>query len=1088
MPKSGSGTSRPSKPIVREGKTWKMPDGSDLPKHLDGLKIPPAWTGTQVNPDPDGSLLVTGYDAKGRLQYVYSPKYMATQKAAKFARIPELDRQFDEIKSQNEENRLDPAKAEEADCMRVIMETGIRPGSDRDTKAAKQAYGATTLRGEHVVQTETGVRLQYTGKKGVSLDIPVDDPDTAAMLVSRAEEAGADGRLFDTDSHTLLQYSHTLGSGAFKVKDMRTYVGTSMAKTEVSKIPAPTSKTAYKKAVGAVAKAVSRKLGNTPSVALKDYIAPEVFDAWPGRAAFVNADGREPLFDFDIMVGTACRLREHPVTIKVVDDDPEGNDEDIPCPPEVRMALGFDPDELDEDKSHQVCIGNHCFFGNAISIAPSEHIAVLQGLNTWIDYKRPFGPQRFFYGADDFRGSEPEWETTPVVFAQQHPAHRLVSANLGKALASVRAHDGGPGRVAGRIRTPLIVGDAQPDLMAEVVFDDPYVQRMHAENRLALSTGFTAGHDDDGYLTERVKPNHLLVFVTDERNRPRDPVTGFLNKEGSNVTDEETKTAPAGDKSAPAKPEAEAPSSTEMRLKALISDLLRRLDEVFSSAEQLSEASGDAGDPDPAVSGRGQASEGKSRAEAKPRGQFANLNENHDEAGRFASGGGSGGASKGAGESKSETKSDTKMPSGKGWSIKTNRNIGVSEEDIDDWLEKNFPDAESMDQDSFGVIDVIQDGKHMYLTPDDGFEDYLIQSEAEFEESVTKENMNDCHGDDGRFCEGSGGSSGGKEPTGEARVEASKMSKGASERREALDKGTQGHRDQERRASKGGPSDKLIALRLASDEGRDYAGLPSGENLTTWGEKIRIFQSVDHAEDVGVISPVLAAAYRATIADTSVRDEVKEIGQYVKSLGLSKSKSNQADLSNADYPWDDCIADQLKRGYDQAKAEKICGYIKAKNNLQEMMDGRSPAGSDLEEDIMGTEMDALKSKLDAANQTVTAKTTELDETKRQLDAANQKLAAFEQAQKDAAWENMKTTHVPKGWLAGADDAAKANKEAELRKEYETNPVGFANKLLAEMKGRGGQDKSKEEGMAFGNSDGATDVVAVSRELRALSGR
>lgn len=33
---------------------------------------------------------------------------------------------------------------------------------------------------------------------------------------------------------------------------------------------------------------------------------------------------------------------------------------------------------------------------------------------------------------------------------------------------------------------------------------------------------------------------------------------------------------------------------------------------------------------------------------------------------------------------------------------------------------------------------------------------------------------------------------------------------------------------------------------------------------------------------------------------------------------------------DADYPWNKCIADQLKRGYSQKDAERICGEIKAK--------------------------------------------------------------------------------------------------------------------------------------------------------------
>jgi len=36
----------------------------------------------------------------------------------------------------------------------------------------------------------------------------------------------------------------------------------------------------------------------------------------------------------------------------------------------------------------------------------------------------------------------------------------------------------------------------------------------------------------------------------------------------------------------------------------------------------------------------------------------------------------------------------------------------------------------------------------------------------------------------------------------------------------------------------------------------------------------------------------------------------------------------------AEYPWDECVADQLKRGYSEDSANNICGWIKA--NYQEM--------------------------------------------------------------------------------------------------------------------------------------------------------
>jgi len=164
--------------------------------------------------------------------------------------------------------------------MKLIRETVIRPGSEADTKAKVAAYGATTLEGRHVVKTDSGAELHFVGKKGVSLVIPVEDQGTIKMLLARATKAGPEGRLFNTDRGSLLDYSHRLDGGKFKTKDFRTYLGTSLAMKEVKKAPAPKTMKEYKKAVKAVATAVAKKLGNTATVALQSYISPVVFSGW----------------------------------------------------------------------------------------------------------------------------------------------------------------------------------------------------------------------------------------------------------------------------------------------------------------------------------------------------------------------------------------------------------------------------------------------------------------------------------------------------------------------------------------------------------------------------------------------------------------------------------------------------------------------------------------------------------------------------------------------------------------------------------------------------------------------------------------
>jgi DNA topoisomerase-1 len=265
---------------------WQMEDGSKLPKHIReglGQPIPPAWRNVYVNPDPksckEGCLAVRGRDAAGRIQGLYSKEHRGGQSEEKFSRVKELDGKIMAVVSENDKNLKGP-QAENASVLRLIIATGIRPGSDDDTKAAKQAYGATTLLGKHVYKTGDGVELRFTGKKGVDLTIRVNDPKVAKEVLSRASAAGKGGRLYDTNYKSLWTYTKELDGKGYLPKDFRTLMGTRLAVDAMKKIKVPTNEKEYKKAVKEVATQVSSKLGNTPTIALQSYINPAVWGQW----------------------------------------------------------------------------------------------------------------------------------------------------------------------------------------------------------------------------------------------------------------------------------------------------------------------------------------------------------------------------------------------------------------------------------------------------------------------------------------------------------------------------------------------------------------------------------------------------------------------------------------------------------------------------------------------------------------------------------------------------------------------------------------------------------------------------------------
>lgn len=268
---------------VAEGRWVPLPKGKSPPKRIaDKATVPPTWTDVEYFSGESDKLLLRGKDAKGRLQYVYNPKYLTEKSKSKFARINALNKVYDSIVAENDRNAN--SGNTEAECLSLILDTGIRPGSEKDTAADVDAFGATTLLGKHVVVSGDSVRLEFTGKKAVEQSIEVNSPQVRDMLIRRKLKVDDDSRIFATTGDRLLLYTKSLGSGAgFQSKDFRTHLGTATALDAMKGRRYPTTEAEYKKAVADVADVVSRKLGNTRKVALSSYINPAVFEKWRRR-------------------------------------------------------------------------------------------------------------------------------------------------------------------------------------------------------------------------------------------------------------------------------------------------------------------------------------------------------------------------------------------------------------------------------------------------------------------------------------------------------------------------------------------------------------------------------------------------------------------------------------------------------------------------------------------------------------------------------------------------------------------------------------------------------------------------------------
>jgi len=243
--------------------------------HKDGFAIPPAWTNVQYfGKSGQNGIIAQGTDAKGRKQRLEDPKYRAAKIAEKQERIannlsPRMPKITDELrKSANSGNQ-------EAEVLYLITQTGFRIGGIGDGKAKEQAFGATTLTGDHVRVDGSKVMFNFPGKHGVQQIHEVDDPIIAKMM--KGVKPGE--KIFKTTDAKVRQAWKKYGGE--KVHDIRSYVATQTAKKAIESIipPKPHNEKEMRKLQMEVATIAAKKLGNRPEESLATYINPHVFEA-----------------------------------------------------------------------------------------------------------------------------------------------------------------------------------------------------------------------------------------------------------------------------------------------------------------------------------------------------------------------------------------------------------------------------------------------------------------------------------------------------------------------------------------------------------------------------------------------------------------------------------------------------------------------------------------------------------------------------------------------------------------------------------------------------------------------------------------
>ena len=265
-------------------------------QRIRSLVIPPAWTKVWICPLAHGHLQATGYDARGRKQYRYHPRYRAVRDLTKFNRMTAfgaaLPRIRQQVKLDLKERGLSKRKVL-ATVVRLLETTCIRVGNDEYAKA-NHSFGLTTLRNRHVQIEGRTLRFKFRGKSGQEQDIELKDGQLARIVQRLHDLPGYDlfEYLDDSDhpvkitSEDVNQYLREITGDDFTAKDFRTWMGTGLAALALQAMGECYSKTEVKRNIVSAIRETAKKLGNRPPACRKYYVHPAILDAYTDGTLF----------------------------------------------------------------------------------------------------------------------------------------------------------------------------------------------------------------------------------------------------------------------------------------------------------------------------------------------------------------------------------------------------------------------------------------------------------------------------------------------------------------------------------------------------------------------------------------------------------------------------------------------------------------------------------------------------------------------------------------------------------------------------------------------------------------------------------
>ena len=258
---------------TKSGFIYNTKSQEDL-ERIKKLRIPPIWSSVKIDKSKKSKIQATGYDLKGRKQYIYNSEWTEKSKKAKFNKMKNFNYDHYSRVINNFIKKSDLSRdCVIANVIKIMEDLNIRVGNET-YKKENGSYGITTMLKNHLI----GNKLNFIGKKGIQHSKSITS-EKSLNFINRVKKIKGNNLFYDEGgkcitSSDLNSFLRNKVNSNVTCKDIRTYRANQIFLKFMKKIKMGKTENERKKQIIEGIEYTAKELGNTRKVCKDSYLSP----------------------------------------------------------------------------------------------------------------------------------------------------------------------------------------------------------------------------------------------------------------------------------------------------------------------------------------------------------------------------------------------------------------------------------------------------------------------------------------------------------------------------------------------------------------------------------------------------------------------------------------------------------------------------------------------------------------------------------------------------------------------------------------------------------------------------------------------